>query len=187
MVLSPAPWSHTRPSIRPAEIRTRRASPGTFAWCIVRDKKRSGAGERLLNHHHRELGLLVHWRRIGITNEGRGGGCVPPSSSELNVSTLDALLAGCRNVKPQVRLTSNAGRSAKRHKASQFFPSSQSGHGFSLGLSRPLPPVRKNSHSACWSCEQDQVWFRLEVAGGVGIKKWHIPIFGFRRSMPNEV
>ena len=45
-------------------------------------------------------------------------------------------------------LTSNAGSSDRRHRASQFFPSSQSEHGFGWGLSSPDPPVRKNSHSA---------------------------------------
>ena len=33
--------------------------------------------------------------------------------------------------------------------ASQFLLSSQSGQGFRCGLSSPVPPVRKKSHSAC--------------------------------------
>ena len=48
--------------------------------------------------------------------------------------------------------TSNAGSSDNRQRASQFLLSSQSGQGFSYGLSSPEPPVRKNSHSACAVC-----------------------------------
>ena len=83
---------------------------------------------------------------LGSPGERFVPGCHPRYTSDLLGDASSSKQLWCIAC---VRLASKAGSSAKRHKAPQFFSSSQSGQGFSCGLSRPDPPVRKNNHSAC--------------------------------------